>query len=161
MAKHPWDVFATLTWAEATGPEKVRRDFWTWLNRWSGDTAVRLGLGVWIERNGRRFLKGWWRNQTGKGHHRVEWVLGVEPHRTGRLHAHALVKFPACLGSPDRSYGWDLWKQWHGLARIEPPRGAEDVAAYVSKYVVKTGSELNISESYQLAVLFAGYRRKD
>lgn len=149
LGRYPWDCFATLTWAKAPGDEQVRRDFRTWLFTWMGNVAVQRGLARWVaSRDGQR-LRGWWVNQRRKGRHEVVFALGVEPQRSGRLHVHSLLRFPPCFGEVYRGDGWESWKDRHGFARLEPPKSQDDVAGYVSKYVVKPEADLVVSESFQ------------
>jgi len=149
LSRYQWQCFATLTWRTAAGREQVERDFKTWVSRWMGNVAVSLQIAEWhISKGGNVHLRGHWPHQRARGRENYVWVLGIEPHRTGRLHAHALIKFPDTFGEVRLSEGWELWKDWHGLARLEPPRGQDDAVAYVSKYVIKGRSELVFSPSF-------------
>lgn len=150
ICRYFYDAFATLTWSKPAGREQVLRDFKTWLSTWMGNVAVSRGLARWVETSGSQAarLRGHWPNQTRKGHQCVVWVLGIEPHKSGRLHAHALLVFPECFGEVKRKEGWELWKAWHGWSRIEEPRSQSEVGSYVSKYVVKDRSELVFSPSF-------------
>jgi hypothetical protein len=83
----------------------------------------------------------------------VVYVLGVEPHESGRLHAHALLRFPECFGDVLLLDGWKLWFEWHGLARLERPQCQAAVTEYTCKYVTKPGADLVLSESFQAAAM--------
>jgi len=164
-SRYEWHVFATLTYKEPVWtPEKVLRDFKRWLWAWQLDTAVDRGLadtridqkhdGYGRLRSSKQKVAGPWFNSYRKGRARPVWLLGVEHHRTGALHAHAIIKWSDQLPDLDRRLGWKLWNAskreggfGHGFARIEPPRGQDDVASYVSKYVVK-GGEVYLSASF-------------
>jgi hypothetical protein len=68
-------------------------------------------------------------------HSYFSYVLAVEPHRSGALHAHALV---------NKAIDWATTKEyWYliaGRAYIEPVQGkTEKVSGYLSKYVTKGG----------------------
>ncbi len=172
LTRYPWDTFATLTYAgSAWAEEKVVRNFRHWLFRWQVETAKARGLcneSVHARKDGydrvvgaRRKLSGSWWNAQRKGRARVVWALGVEPQRSGKLHAHAVMRWPSMLADPIRRVGWHLWTGPkssggldHGFSRIEPPRCQHDVAGYVSKYVVK-GGELYLSPSFDAARLEA------
>jgi len=165
LSRYTWDVFATLTYANPVwAGEKVVRDFRRWLWRWQFETALERGLAAsrTIERRdayGRirdthEKVTGPWYNSYRKGRADPVWVLGVEAHQSGTLHAHAIIRWSVQLPDLERRLGWDLWKgAGHanglglGFARIEPPRGQDDVAGYVSKYVVK-GGEITLSPSF-------------
>lgn len=150
VSRYPWECFATLTWAQNPGDEQVRRDFHTWLFAWMGQVAVARGQArEVVTRDGTRRFRGWWINQRRSGRCEPVYVLGIEPHRSGKLHAHAVLKFPSCFGEVHRGEGWSLWKRLHGWSRLEPPKSQDDVAGYVSKYVVKPDADLLISKSFQ------------
>ncbi len=172
LSRYEWDAFATLTYSGAVwAAEKVVRNFREWLYRWQVETAIARGLCTErkrprVDRSGqvvgvRVDLSGPWRNNYRKGRADPVWVLGVEPHKSGRLHAHALVRWSPLLPDLERRRGWHLWSAareagglGHGFARIEPPRGQDSVAEYVTKYVVK-GGELYLSPSFDAAKLVA------
>lgn len=159
LGRYRWDVFATLTYAQAVrSSEKVLRDFHGWLWSWQVEAAISRGLACRSE-SGR--VSGAWANGYRKGRFRPVWVVGVEPHRSGALHAHAVVKWSDRLPDLRRSVGWSLWTEGraNGWSRLEPPRCQGDVTDYVSKYVTK-GEDLFLSPSFSAAVLpcngFAG-----
>lgn len=150
LSRYPWDCFATLTWRSPTGPEKIVRDFRTWIARWMGNEAVLRRMGRWqAGRHGHRLRGPFARKRSDK----CVWVLGVEPHKSGKLHAHALLKFPECFGEVQRVHGWELWFERHGIAKLVPPRSQHGSASYVAKYVTKSESELVFSESFDAAAM--------
>ncbi len=172
LARYQWDVFATLTYAgNVWAEEKVLRNFRTWLHKWQERTAIERGLCK-IRTKERRdgygrvtvthvHRSGAWSNNIRKGRGHPVWVLGVEPHKSGRLHAHAIIKWSNLLPNLERRLGWHLWHEpraksgfGFGVARIEPPQSQGDVATYVSKYVVK-GGDLYLSPSFDAARLVA------
>ena len=172
LGRYGWDAFATLTYrGSAWANEQVVRNFRTWLFRWQVVTAIERGqcsesvrprhdaygreVGTSVKRRGT-----WW-NGYRKGRAFPVWVLGVEPQKSGKLHAHAIIRWSPALPDLSRWTGWHLWTGArsegafdHGFARIEPPRCQDDVAGYVSKYVVK-GGELHLSPSFDAARLVA------
>ncbi|MEQ9454562.1 MAG: hypothetical protein RLN76_08230 [Phycisphaeraceae bacterium] len=165
LSRYRWDVFATLTYANPVWEsEKVLRDFRRWLWKWQVETAVERGLAVSEKiqrrdgygrtRSAKEKVSGSWHNSYRKGRGRPIWVLGVEQHKSGSLHAHAVLRWSDQLPDLCRKLGWDLWVGFrheggygHGYARLEPPRGQDDVASYVSKYVTK-GGEIFIAPSF-------------
>lgn len=86
------------------------------------------------------------------------WVLALEPHRDGRLHAHVLVKMTRHLEWLDYTIGQDLWRNGcdgrpgRGICWFEVPRSQLHVSCYVAKYVVKFGGDaLTFSENFDAA----------
>lgn len=165
LSRYKWDAFATLTYADPVWAcEKIVRDFQRWLFTWQLETALDRQLAVvetrtrfdayGRETSSHQKIHGSWYNSYRKGRCRPIWVLGVERHQSGSLHAHAIIKWSEFLPDLERRLGWELWAgtkheagYGHGFARIEPPRDQEDVAGYVSKYVVK-GGEIYLSPSF-------------
>jgi len=64
-------------------------------------------------------------------------VVGVERHKSGWPHMHALLKLPGGVHKGDLVGMGQSWYREHGYARLELPRQKDDVAAYVAKYVAK------------------------
>ena len=172
LGRYQWDVFATLTYSGSVwADEKVLKNFRVWLFRWQVQEAVSRGLckvtseerqdGYGRVVSKRKRYRGPWMNNYRKGRGRPTWVLGIEPHKTGKLHAHAVIRWSSLLPDLDRGLGYRLWTSpppkgfGFGLfARIEPPKCPGDVAGYVSKYVVK-GGELVLSPNFDAASLVA------
>lgn len=83
------------------------------------------------------------------------WANGTEFHKDGRIHFHSLVSCPQLdLNLVQRRLTWmDWWRlderggDRFGYARIETPESQDDVAGYVSKYVVK-GGEVDFSANF-------------
>lgn len=82
-------------------------------------------------------------------HGGIQWARGSEFHKDGRLHFHALLSAPtADLSQLASRYAWhEWWYREFGRNQIEQPRSQHDVAAYVSKYVVKDG-EVDFSRNF-------------
>lgn len=172
LSRYQWDVFATLTYrGSAWAEEKVYRNFKSWLYAWQLRTAIERGLcteqrrpkldaynrtiGCTIRYSGR------WYNKYRKGRAFPVYVVGIEPQKSGKLHAHAIIKWSDSLPDLYRGTGHHLWTGPmaeggfdHGISRIGPPRCQGDVAGYVSKYVVK-GGDLYLSPSFDAARLVA------
>lgn len=150
LAREQWDCFATLTFNKPWRNENhAAGAFRAWLFQWCEQQAVERGLCKLLPLcKGRPRRSGWWWNQWRKGSARPVYVVGVEPHQSGNLHLHAVIRHSLSLPDLNRREGWKLWKNCHGICRIEPPRSNDDVSSYLSKYVVKDG-DLFISESFQ------------
>lgn len=115
-----WKSFITLTFSQADRKYAVSQDqviyFWGLLNR-------KLNEDLYGHHHTRTVRHGYF-----------SYVVAIEPHRSGALHAHALVDQPV-----DWSGIKEFWFQIAGLAYIEPVDDREKLAGYVSKYVVKGG----------------------
>lgn len=152
VGRYRWDCFATLTWRSGVGlgEESAIKSFRFWLWRWMACEAVRLGLARWESQR----LRGRWAKRHSRGQVAAVpiWVVGIERHRSRRIHLHALLKYPVDLGDMSRRTGWSIWYDLHGRARLERPRSQGDVAGYVSKYVAK-GGDVVVSESFNAARL--------
>lgn len=162
----PWQAFVTLTYTKQPWcEEKCLKDWKAFLWEWQFEQAARLGL-AWKEPKppkldgygrviGERTRYGGpWvcRYRSRKPDALPVWIVGAEPHRNERLHMHALVSFGELLGEAHRTLGWELWTRGKhrgrgAIARIEPPRSQDQVASYVSKYIVKDG-ELTWSDTF-------------
>ena len=75
------------------------------------------------------------------------WVLGIEQHRNGGNHMHALIHHRWYADELRRDEGWQTWFNAYGRMRLEPPKSDEDVRGYLSKYVCKGGS-IELSPSF-------------
>jgi hypothetical protein len=148
----PWSYFVTLTADPSrygrVGPELWLKS-WRWFHyEWLKECAVATGRAH-VDEAGK--LRGPWANgwRHGKGH--PIWVVGLEPHRDGRLHCHALLRLTGELQRLDYQIGQALWaKRGRGrICRFEVPRSRDDVCVYVSEYVAKGGSDaITFSENY-------------
>lgn len=136
LGRLPWHWFVTLTFrpqhethGNGVHPEKA-------------DKAFRVLVS---SINREIFGVRWWkRPQT-----QLIWARGQEFHKSGRIHFHAVFAAPhADLNALTRRMDWvDWWWREFGIARIERPTDQEDVARYVSKYVVKDG-EIDFSPNF-------------
>lgn len=130
LSRWPWDWFTTHTFRFAAHPERADKVFRVWISKLNRELyGVR-----WHRRSG-----GLW------------WARASEPHKSGRLHFHALVGGPG-LADVHRPDWMDCnakkrgipkcgrcWYCLAGFARIEPPNSSGAVRAYCSKYVTKGG----------------------
>ena len=133
MGRYALPLFVTQTFAKRSHPEAVCK-------------AHRYFLSlVNVELHGKN-----WRR---KGIIGAQSIVGVERHKSGYPHSHAVV------GHPDIDLGSDFHRplraalkarcedEW-GFARLEVASSAAEVNAYVSKYVVKDG-DLWISDNIE------------
>lgn len=150
LSRVDWDYFVTLTLDPSryprSGPESWLHS-WRWfLFAWLCASAEKVGQ---VRRDDAGRLRGPWINAWRHGRGRPMWVLALEPHRSGRLHAHVLLKLTRDLPWLDYRVGQQLWWDNRGLAQFERPRSQGHVAAYVAKYVVKLGSDaLTLSDNF-------------
>lgn len=93
------------------------------------------------------------RSVTRKGNP-IEYVNGIERHRSGWPHSHAVMRLPQVDLSDQVQFNLAYWQRhmsedgWCWLSR---PRGQADVVSYVTKYVTKDG-ELVLSENLSPSV---------
>ena len=82
------------------------------------------------------------------------WVVGIEKHRSGGNHIHALIHHRIYQDELRRDVGWRSWHDElaYGRMRLEPPQSDEDVRGYLSKYVCKAGS-IELSPSFKASTL--------
>lgn len=160
LGRVTWHVFATLTYRRPTGEEVLIRNIERWLWLWQLQTAVERGQARLADDGGHdpfkpkpsgdsypRRARGAWPNAYRHGRCFPHWVAGVEPQKSGRLHAHVLIHWSDRLNGLRRTDGWRLWFEQYGFAKLEEPRSGLDVAAYCTKYVVK-GGDLYLSPSF-------------
>lgn len=166
LCRESWDYLCTLTYRlPVLAPEKVERDIRAWVHAWALSEAVERGL-VNVRhlelRDGYGRKLGDRRRVDGPGRRALSdrppvWVAGIEPHRSGSLHAHVMLRAPAWCQPYHVRLGGPAWWQddaidrgrrnSRGWARLERPRSAEDVAGYVAKYLIK-GGEVVIAEGF-------------
>lgn len=149
LNRYTWDIFGTHTYrSQRVGFEGIIRSIRGWLYGCCADRAVELEL-AWQDPSSGKYQGTWpnaYRRKTPKAH--PVYVVGIERHRSGVMHAHTLIRTPPMLPGMRRTAMWQAWWNIHGFGRFEPPKGQQDVASYVSKYVCKEGSELYFSPSF-------------
>jgi hypothetical protein len=73
----------------------------------------------------------------------IEWVNGIEKHKSGWPHSHALLRLPGVELKDRAQFNLAEWQKWitgtGGFAWLTAPRNQGDVVSYVTKYVVKDG----------------------
>lgn len=164
LARYKYDCFATVTFKNARrDPFEVHNAFQMFLWRWQMTEAMAQGLArQTVTRSedaygrtlpDKRRWRGTYQNAYKRGHYRPVYCLGVEPHQSGDLHAHAVIRFTTPF-EMKRTVGWRIWTTEDftlsmnlGWSRIEPPASQGDVLGYCSKYVTK-GGELFLSRSF-------------
>lgn len=131
-----WQLFGTHTFrmhhVGRTGgvhPEKASKAFRWWVQR------------INAELYGRHWARRW--------HRGLQWAVGQEFHKDGRLHLHSVVAAPTGdLYRLIRFSEWhELWRKEFGNNRLERPRSQADVSQYIAKYVSKDG-EVDVSSNF-------------
>ena len=164
LSRYQWDCFATLTFKTPRHDQfEIVNAFNLWLMKWHQTEAMAHGsVKVDVKRRqdayGRELpprikrTGSWWNNWR-RGRGRPVYVLGIEPHQSGDLHLHAVIKFMTPW-TMIRTVGWRVWSDPDyaagmnmGWSRIEAPKSQDDVSGYCSKYVTK-GGELVLSASF-------------
>lgn len=157
-----WDHFCTLTYrAPVRAAEKVERDVRAFVFGWCLEEAVRRGQAT-VEADGRPGKRGrikgaFWRDwRAGRNH--PQWVVGIEHHRDGPLHAHLLVRWSR--RSRCRSFAAAA-KVWHhdmkaGFVQVERCRSDLKASGYVAKYAAK-GGDVALSPNFTTPTLFANH----
>lgn len=164
LARYEYNCFATLTFKTPRhDPYEIVNAFNLWLFKWHCIEAAAVGqltetrtrredaygraLPDRVKRSG-PFINAWKR-----GRMKPVYCLGIEPHKSGALHLHAVIKF-SVPWTMHRTVGWRTWSMEDydkgmdmGLSRIEPPESQGDVLSYCSKYVTK-GGDLVLSPSF-------------
>jgi hypothetical protein len=129
LGHRPWDLFLTLTSNHVTHPEALHKRFRYCCHKISDDLYGRH----WQRR--------------GQG---VEYVVGMERHKSGLPHSHAVLRLADVDLSDASQFSLAHWQKWitetGGFCRLERPRSQADVVSYASKYVLKEG-DLTLSDN--------------
>lgn len=132
-----WQGFLTMTSEHRTHPEALLKRF-RYCTHLANDAIY-----------GRR----WERRNQG-----CQWVAGVERHKSGWPHLHAVLRFPDFDLAGEEGRTWFPLAPWQerftqtgGICRLDLARSSQDVVGYVTKYVVKDG-ELHWSKDVAFAV---------
>jgi len=129
LAQRPWDLFLTLTSERRTHPEALHKRFRYAVHQISNDLYGRAAT--------RRSCP-------------IEYVNGVERHKSGWPHSHALVRLPDVDLDHRDQFSLEHWQRWitetGGWCWLSRPRNQEHTVSYVTKYVVKDG-ELVLSDN--------------
>jgi hypothetical protein len=135
LAQRPWDLFLTLTSDKRTHPEALHKRFRYVCHTISDALYTRTA--------------------TRKGRSPLEWVNGIERHKSGWPHSHALLRLPDVDMADANQFSLEHWQRWisetGGWAWLSVPRRQDDVTAYVTKYVTKEG-DLVLSPNLSPAV---------
>lgn len=117
-----WDLFGTLTYRQG----EVGGNETKYQNAMPAPEAVVRHVKGWLREGGRRI-----------GRPVEAAVVGIEAHKSGWPHCHALVRLPGGLQYPDVQLLGQTWYERRGYAKLEAPKTQHDVCLYVSKYVTK------------------------
>ena len=129
LSQRPWDLFLTLTSEHRTHPEALHKRFCWYRNKMSDEL---YGRAVTRRRNP------------------IEFVNGIERHKSGFPHSHALLRTPDVDLSEPGQFSLAHWQKFMsetgGWCWLSRPRDQADVTSYVTKYVTKDG-ELVLSDN--------------
>lgn len=133
LGQRPWDLFLTLTSDHRTHPEALHKRFRHCVHLMADEIYGRPRC--------RKACP-------------VEFVNGIERHKSGWPHSHALLRMPD-VDLADRSqFSLSDWQRritdTGGFCWLTRPRVQADVVSYVTKYVTKDGELLfsgNLSPS--------------
>jgi hypothetical protein len=135
LSARPWDLFLTLTSDHRSHPEALHKRF-----RYCTNLMARDVYGRTATRNGRS---------------PVEWINGLERHKSGWPHSHALLRLPDVDVADREQFSLAEWQKrisdTGGYCWLSRPRAQADVVSYVTKYVTKDG-ELRLSDNLSPAV---------
>lgn len=145
LGHRPWDLFLTLTSEKRTHPEALQKRF-----RYCVHKIADSVYGKHWERRGGEV---------------PEYVVGMERHRSGWPHSHAVIRLPNVDLADAGHFSLAYWQKWisdtGGFCHLTRPRAQADVLSYCAKYVLKEG-DLILSDSLnpyeagpQLALLSA------
>jgi hypothetical protein len=130
LAGRPWDLFLTLTSDHRTHPEALHKRFCWHLHQISDELYGR----TLTRRKGTP----------------IEYVNGIERHKSGWPHSHALLRFPDVDLADPLQFSLASWQrrisEAGGFCWLSRPRDQADVVGYVTKYVTKDG-ELILSDN--------------
>jgi hypothetical protein len=130
----PWDLFLTLTSEKRTHPEALHKRFRYCVHKMSDELYGRART--------RRYLP-------------IEYVNGIERHKSGWPHSHALIRTPEVDLADPEQLSLEHWQKFitdtGGWCWLTRPRDQAGVVAYVTKYVTKDG-ELVLSPNLSPAV---------
>lgn len=122
LGHRPWDLFLTLTSARKTHPEALHKRF-----RYCTHKIADHLYGRHWERRGQG----------------VEYVCGMERHKSGWPHSHALLRLPSIDLADANLFSLEYWQKYitdtGGFCYLVRPKNQEDVVNYTTKYVLKEG----------------------
>lgn len=123
LGARPWDLFLTLTSEKKTHPEALQKRF--------GYCVVKIADHLYGKHRERRGIGG------------PEYVLGIERHKSGWPHSHALIRLPGIDLADSGQFNLAHWQKWisetGGFCHLTRPRAQAEVVGYTTKYVVKDG----------------------
>lgn len=143
LMRHQWDVYVTLTFrCRSFQPQYCHQQFQEWLLAWEAETAIERGLAFWEYRTqGQPILKGKWANARKHNRHHAQpvWFTAIEPHESGELHLHSLIKCSNMLPEMDTNRGKEIWESRHHMNNgICDITDEFDVPEFICAYVSKT-----------------------
>lgn len=129
LSQRDWDLFVTLTSKRRAHPEGMHKSFRYYVHQISNDVYGRA--------------------RTRRGCP-IEYVNGIERHKSGWPHSHALLRLPGVDLDDPLQLSLAKWQkiicEELGWCRLDRPRHQAEVVSYVTDYVVKEG-DLVLSEN--------------
>lgn len=129
LGHRPWDLALTLTSDSRTHPEALLKRF-----RYCTHKIADHLYG-----------KHWARRESGP-----EYVVGMERHKTGWPHSHAVIRLPNVDLADPLQLNLEQWQKFitetGGFCHLSRPRNQEDTVSYCTKYVLKEG-DLTLSDN--------------
>lgn len=139
LGQREWDLFLTLTSGEKDADG-------VWRGKWTHPEALHKRFRYCVHLISDAVYG---RARTRRGSP-IEYVNGIERHKTGVPHCHAVLRLPDVDLADRVQFPLAVWQErltdTGGLARLERPRDQADVVNYATKYVAKDG-ELILSEN--------------
>lgn len=125
LASRPWDLFLTLTSERRTHPEALHKRFRYCVHQLSNELYGRA------------------RTRRGTP---IEYVNGIERHKSGWPHSHALLRTPDVDLADRQQLSLEHWQKFisdtGGWCWLTRPISQVDTTRYVTKYVTKDGELL-------------------
>lgn len=150
LHRYIWQEFSTLTFKlPMRDPVRLVQMANLWMTKRHFAKAASEGTAVKYSKSKRDAYdrplpestgyKGKFANYWRRGKGRPVWVMAIEPHKSGALHAHMLINYTIPTGPLCRIEGTRIWKDelGFGFCRTLPVKNQGGVNGYVAKYVLK------------------------
>jgi hypothetical protein len=145
-----WDIAGSLTFRyKHLNYDLCFKIFREFLFTWETEDVRSKEIAKdWQSPRGESFRK--WVNSRKKdrANSKPIWIMAVEPHKSGRLHLHFLLKSSPFIGLMDESLGKQIWQAPRGReCRIETPRSQRACVRYIVKCIMN-GMQYDLSSNF-------------